>query len=109
MYGSDTLPVSAELTGVVVEGPSEVTIEKEGEPHTYQFGSGLASGEIVSSSLAQENLSDVTPSYIQNTLIVNIDLLEQTIKESKREETVDEYSFQINLGIFKFGFKRTIP
>ena len=48
------------LKSVVIEGPSEVTIGKQGETHTYPFVAGLASGEIVNTSLAQENLSEVT-------------------------------------------------
>ena len=96
------------LKSVVVEGPSEVTIEKEGQTHTYPFGSGLASGEIVNSSLAQENLRDVTPPYMQNTLIFNINQIEKFIKDSKGKETVDEHSFEINIGIFKYKFKRIV-
>lgn len=96
------------LKSVVVGGPSEVTIEKEGQTHTYPFGSGLASGEIVNTILAQENLSEVTYPIIQGTLIGKINQLEKFVRDSKGKETVDEHSFEINIGIFKYKFKRMV-
>ena len=93
---------------VVVEGPAEVTIAKAGEPHTYQFGSGLSSGEIVSTSLAQGNLSDVTPPDIQSFLILAINQIEKFSRESKGKKTVDEHSFKINFGIISYEYKRKV-
>ena len=96
------------LKSVVVGGPSEVTIEKEGQTQTYPFGSGLASGEIVNTILAQENLSELTQPFIQDALIFGINQIEKSIKDSERKETVDEHSFKINLGVFSYEFKRRI-
>jgi len=92
----------------VVNASSEVTIEKGGEVYKYEFPSGTTSKEIVNASLASSDLGDVTPTYVQNQLTNNINILERHANESQADQITDEHSFKMNLWIFKYKFKRTI-
>ena len=100
--------VGAELRGEVVKGSSEVAIEKEGETQKIPFYPGVSSDHIVNASLDSGGVSGVTPQYVKNQLIYNIDSIEKYANDTQFSETIDEHSFEINLGIFKYKYKRTI-
>ncbi len=105
---SDHMAVSDNLNGVIVSGSSEVTIHKDNEAYTYPFDSGTPSGEIVTASLIRSDLNGVTPTYIKNQLVGNINSIERAATEpSDQYQTTHEHSFELNLGVFKYTYKRT--
>ncbi len=104
---ADGIKISDKVGTVVISGSSEVTIEKGEEAHTYSFGSGTTSGDIVTASLSQASLCGATPDYIKDQLVQDINNIERVIEEpTKQHETTQEHSFELNLGIFKYKFKR---
>lgn len=105
---SDAVAVSDNLNAIIVSGSSEVTIHKGDEEYTYPFESGTPSGEIVTASLIRSDLSGVTPTYIKNQLVGNINSIERVATESSDQyQTTHEHSFELNLGVFKYTYKRT--
>ena len=104
----DHVDVSDNLHSVIISGSSEITIHKDNEEYTYPFDPGTSSGEIVTASLMHSDLSGVTPTYIKNQLIENINSIERVATEpSAQYQTTHEHSFELNLGIFKYTYKRT--
>ena len=105
---SDTVAVCDNPNAVIVGGSSEVTIHKGNEAYTYPFNSGTPSGEIVTASLLRSDLSGVTPPYIKNQLVGNINSIERVATEpSDQYQRTHEHSFELNLGVFKYKYKRT--
>lgn len=103
----DGIKSSDDLHGIVVHEPSEVTIQKGKEINTYPFGPGTISGDIVTHSLNQAGLCGTTPDYIKQQLIQDIDNIERVVVETdKQQEITHEHSFELNLGIFKYKYKR---
>ena len=91
----------------VVNASSEVTIESQGKVQKFPFVSGVSSDFIASTSLYGGNLSGVTPTYLQQQIINNINNIEKYVSESKQDQVFDEHSFEINLGVFKYKYKRS--
>jgi hypothetical protein len=105
---SDGIKFSDKVGGVVISGPSEVTIKKGKEAHTYSFAPGTLSDQIVRYSLSQATLCGTTPDYIKDQLVQDINNIERVIEEpTEQHETTQEHSFELNLGIFKYTYKRT--
>ena len=104
----DTIILSDVANLELITYPAEVTIEKKDETRTFTFPAGSSSKEIVNASLEKANLSGVTPTYIREQIVYNINKLERYVSEHQKEEIEDEHSFSINLGIFKYNFKRKI-
>ncbi len=103
----DSMKGSDEVNVNVVSEPSEVTIQKGKEINTYPFGPGTISGDIVTYSLNQAGLCGTTPDYIKQQLIQDIDNIERVVAETdKQQEITHEHSFELNLGIFKYKYKR---
>jgi len=89
-----------------VSSSTQVEIEKEGEIKVIPFKSGVTSDHIVTVSLESTGLSGVTPQYIKAQLIANINSGEQYMAENPTVET--EYSFQLNFGLIRLGYRRKI-
>ncbi len=105
---ADGIKFSDKVGGVVISGSSEVAIKKGKETHTYSFGPGTTSGDIVMDSLSQAGLCGTTPDYIKDQLVQDINNIERVIEEpTKQHETTQEHSFELNLAIFKYTYKRT--
>jgi len=100
--------ISIVLGDTIIKASSEVTIEKGREVLKYSFPSGSSSTEIVNASLEKANLSGVTPVYVREQIVNNINYIERYANEHKKVEIEVEHSFGINIGIFKYNFKRTI-
>jgi hypothetical protein len=99
----DDMTVIDVVPGVVVKGASEVSIEKDGKVQTFKFDPDVRSGDIVNASLARADLSDVTPQYVQNQIVTNINTIEKYSDDDPTLET--EHSFEFNLKVFKYRYR----
>jgi hypothetical protein len=100
--------LGATIVGVTVKGSSEVAVQKGDEVKVIQFHPDVTSKYIVEESIQRLGLSGVTPQYVQNQMVNNIDTVEQYIQEHSGQKTTDEYSATLNLGIIKLSWKRRI-
>jgi hypothetical protein len=90
----------------IVRGSSEVTIEKGDQVVTKRFNEGVSSGTIIDDSLSVFSLQDV-PQYVRDQITYNINRIEQYTKENPPDKVTHEHSFELNLKIFKYKYKRT--
>lgn len=102
------LGFSGDLKGVIVKGSSEVNIKRGGQSYTHKFDSDVSSSYIVDESLTKADLSKATPNYVRDQIIYNIDRIEQFANENPANKITHEHAFELNLGVFKYTYKKTI-
>ena len=95
------------IAGVVIGSSSEATVETEGQIQTFKFEPGVMSGEIADASLHNVEIEGIDPPVIREQVRYNIDRLEVISQNQPTKQITHEHSFQINLGFFKYGYKRT--
>lgn len=105
---SDGIRIGDSVDAVIVSGVSTSFVQGAGRVKTINFDPGVSSAQIVTSSLDNVGLADTIPRDVQNQLVYNINSIESYVGNPPAGETTEEYSFEVNLGIVKFGWKRSI-
>ena len=103
----EDIGVRDEVEAVTIKDPSEVTIEKDEESYILNYPPGKTSHEIVAASLLATKLSGVTPQYIQNQIINNVNAFEQDSQERLSKEITTEHSFTLGFpNLFTYRYTR---
>ena len=104
----ENMGISVSIDAVLIKGNSEVTIEKDNKIVAHKKYKDVSNVFIADDSLAEFNSKTVTPQYIRDQIVYNISKIEQYSNENPPEKVIHEHSFELNLKIFKYIYKKII-
>lgn len=106
--GSESVTYRVSIAGsLIVSGASTSIVHRAGQVKTFDFDPGVSSADIVNASLPSPEFDDVVPQPIRDQIIYNINTIESQADKTAGGEITHEHSFELNLGIFKYKWKRT--
>lgn len=93
---------------VLITAPSEVIVEADHKIFEQKFDPDVTSGSIVATSLESSGLTNLTPKFVRDQLVDNINRFENSASDIPLRDEIHEHSFELNLGFFKYTYKRII-
>lgn len=107
IFSVDDITVDDDIKPVVIGGSSEAIVERGKDVQTFRFDPGVSSGEIVNASLHSSQLGELPFRAVRNQITYNINRIETYAESSPTGDITHEHSFELNLGFFKYKYKRT--